>query len=69
MHGILGIEHCGTGERMDGLCITTLVSLPVSSSKSLPLVQEEQFAWIHVSDDQCTDILRQGLDGRIVKLV
>ena len=43
MCGILGVEHKGTGELEDGVCLTSLVSLDLSAQP--PAVASTQYAW------------------------
>ncbi|XP_076467121.1 8-oxo-dGDP phosphatase NUDT18-like [Babylonia areolata] len=67
--GLLGVEHCGTGHRTDGMCITTLVSLVVPDQRELPAVRSDSFSWVAVRDESCSAALREALSGSIVKVV
>ncbi|XP_005103121.1 8-oxo-dGDP phosphatase NUDT18 [Aplysia californica] len=69
MCGILGLEHRGTGEQEDGLCITSLVCLDLGDTAAPPTPASSKYQWCQIKDTQLQDYLSKGSKGALVPLL
>lgn len=69
MCGILGVEHRGTGEQEDGICITSLVSLDLSDGVEPPSVTSANYKWYSINEFDIQKKLSDGSKGKIIPLL
>ncbi|XP_059152369.1 8-oxo-dGDP phosphatase NUDT18-like [Physella acuta] len=69
MCGILGVEHRGTGEQEDGICITSLVSLDLSDGIEPPSVTSSNYKWCLINEIDLQKKLSDGAKGKIIPLL
>lgn len=63
------MEHCGiVDSKHDGLCLTSLISYSVPADTQLPKVNDSNFQWISLTDQDLVTEMHKRLSGYIVPL-
>ena len=63
MCGILGVEHKGTGELEDGVCLTSLVSLDLATQTPVALAQ---YVWRPLENKDLVLKMEAAAKGKLV---
>ncbi|RUS83867.1 hypothetical protein EGW08_008348 [Elysia chlorotica] len=64
MCGILGVEHKGTGDLQDGVCLTSIVSLDLATPP--PAAVLAQYEWRTLADKDLVDKVEVAAKGKLV---